>query len=68
MASSTQVLNELNTAVSNLNAKTFKLSNYLDDWASLPTAVKTAVKSNVTTYLTQLKSDIDTFITDVNSL
>lgn len=68
MATSTQVTNELNTAVSNLNSKTFKLSNYLEDWASLPANVKTGVKSQVTTYLTQLKSDIDGFITDVNSL
>lgn len=68
MATKEQVLDELNQAISDLNAKRNKLENYLDDWATLPAGVKTAVRSNVVSYMTTLKTNIDTFITHVNSL
>lgn len=62
----TQLNNELNEQVSLLNARVQKLSNYLEDWANLPAAVKTGVKAatnaridTTITQLTALKTEID---------
>lgn len=44
-----QLIVEINKNVADLNASLQKLSNYLEDWSSLPASVKTNVKTTANT-------------------
>lgn len=56
-----QLIVEINKSVANLNASLQKLSNYLEDWSSLPASVKTNVK-------TVANTKIDASITKLGQL
>ena len=56
-----QLIVEINKSVADLNASLQKLSNYLEDWSSLPASVKTNVKTTANT-------KIDSSITKLGQL
>lgn len=58
----------LNNQVSNLNQSVFKLSTYLEDWATLPAGVKTAVKSVTATKIDAVIAQLSSLKTDINAL
>lgn len=63
-----QLNTALNNQVSLLNASVQKLSNYLEDWASLPVAVKSGVKSAANTKIDAVIAQLSSLKSEINAL
>lgn len=63
-----QLNTALNNQVSLLNESVQKLSNYLEDWTSLPSSVKTRVKTTVNTSIDEAITQLSSLKSDINAL
>ncbi len=59
---------ELNDIVNEQIKLRDKLMVYIDDWATLPTSVKTALKARVSTKVGSIKTRLDAFNTSTQAL
>ena len=61
-------LKSLEGAINDLNELNHKIAVYLDDWATLPIAVKTALKTRATTLIDEQIAVLNNIKTEIGTL